>query len=333
MPIEPATEKGEPVQSSDDHFIEIESADELRDYIEREQNMRQLAVQGLGLLEPSLDHAITSVSAKASYFLGCTMSARAEEHIRRTGGTVFPDFGDLPFNAYRSSLYTVPELMDGYERGNRGSLAHTVDGQIYAYFEKHRVPNRAMPIIPALAFRIHDHAIDDALYDLLYSVKAPALEVVAVMGGHKMRRDDPSFSKVARIASRLSQAGYFVTSGGGPGAMEASNLGAYFSEKSDDDLEAVIAALAAQTTFDDDLYFEKAYEIIDRYPTGRPSLAVPTWFYGHEPTNLFASHVAKYFANSIREDGMLAIARHGVIFSPGSAGTIREVFRDAAQNR
>jgi predicted Rossmann-fold nucleotide-binding protein len=60
---------------------------------------------------------------------------------------------------------------------------------------------------------------------------------------------------------------------------------------------------------------------------------VPTWFYGHEPTNLFASHIAKYFANSLREDGMLAIAKHGVVFAPGSAGTIQEVFMDAAQNR
>ena len=72
---------------------------------------------------------------------------------------------------------------------------------------------------------------------------------------------------------------------------------------------------------------------MDAHPHGSASLAIPTWFYGHEPTNLFASHIAKYFANSLREDGMLAIAEHGVIFSPGSAGTIQEVFMDAAQNR
>lgn len=317
----------------DDPFIEIESSEELQDYIEREQNMRQLAVQGLNLLEPAIDQAITSVSANRSYFLGCTMSARAEEHVRKTGGTVFPDFGDLPFNAYRSSLYTVQELMDGYERGKRQSLADTLDGKIYAYFKKHRVPNLPMAIIPALAFRIHDHAIDDAVFDLLYPEQDSPLKVVAIMGGHKMRRDDPSFLQVAKIASRLSQVGYFVTSGGGPGAMEASNLGAYFSEKSESDLEAMIRALSAQPQFKDDHYFETAYEIIDRHPSECRSLAVPTWFYGHEPTNLFASHVAKYFANSIREDGMLAIARQGVIFSPGSAGTIQEIFMDAAQNR
>ncbi|MFT5648178.1 MAG: putative Rossmann-fold nucleotide-binding protein, partial [Aureispira sp.] len=36
--------------------------------------------------------------------------------------------------------------------------------------------------------------------------------------------------------------------------------------------------------------------------------------------------------NSIREDGLLAIAKHGVIFAPGSAGTTQEIFQDACQN-
>ena len=68
-------------------------------------------------------------------------------------------------------------------------------------------------------------------------------------------------------------------------------------------------------------------------PSDAPSsLGVPTWHYGHEPPNVFAGEIAKYFANSIREDGLLAIALAGVVFAPGSAGTIQEVFQDAAQN-
>ena len=42
--------------------------------------------------------------------------------------------------------------------------------------------------------------------------------------------------------------------------------------------------------------------------------------------------VALETANSVREEGLLAIATSGVVFSPGSAGTIQEVFQDAAQN-
>jgi len=62
------------------------------------------------------------------------------------------------------------------------------------------------------------------------------------------------------------------------------------------------------------------------------SIGIPTWLYGHEPPAPFAIHIAKYFANSVREDGLLTIAKHGVIFAPGSAGTTQEIFQDATQN-
>ena len=62
------------------------------------------------------------------------------------------------------------------------------------------------------------------------------------------------------------------------------------------------------------------------------SLGIPTWLYGHEPPTPFATHIAKYFANSVREDGLVTIAASGLIFAPGSAGTIQEIFQDATQN-
>jgi len=52
----------------------------------------------------------------------------------------------------------------------------------------------------------------------------------------------------------------------------------------------------------------------------------------HEPSNLFASHIAKYFSNSIREDTLLAVSLYGIICAPGSAGTVQEIFMDATQN-
>jgi predicted Rossmann-fold nucleotide-binding protein len=85
---------------------------------------------------------------------------------------------------------------------------------------------------------------------------------------------------------------------------------------------------------------DAAVRVRGRFPlepsptSGRPprSLGIPTWLYGHEPPTVFATHIAKYFANSVREEGLLAIAHHGVVFSPGSAGTIQEIFQDACQN-
>ena len=76
---------------------------------------------------------------------------------------------------------------------------------------------------------------------------------------------------------------------------------------------------------------------MERFPrdaadTRTESVGVPTWFYGHEPPNPFASHIAKFFDNSLREEGVLAIATHGVIFAEGNAGTVQEIFQDACQN-
>jgi hypothetical protein len=65
---------------------------------------------------------------------------------------------------------------------------------------------------------------------------------------------------------------------------------------------------------------------------GGESLGIPTWYYGNEPPNLFASHTGKYFFNSVREDGLVTIAGGGIVFGPGNAGTVQEVFQDAPLN-
>ena len=62
------------------------------------------------------------------------------------------------------------------------------------------------------------------------------------------------------------------------------------------------------------------------------SLAVPTWYYGHEPTTPLATNIGKYFQNSLREDGLITIAAHGIVFAPGKAGTLQEIFQDAVRN-
>jgi len=118
--------------------------------------------------------------------------------------------------------------------------------------------------------------------------------------------------------------------------MEATNLGAWLAPHPDGALADALATLAAVPRFEPiPAWLDTAIEVQRRWPfvAGKAeSLGIPTWHYGHEPPNVFASHIAKYFANSIREDGLLSIALAGVVFAPGSAGTIQEVFQDAAQN-
>ena len=116
--------------------------------------------------------------------------------------------------------------------------------------------------------------------------------------------------------------------------MEAANLGAWFGPFDDDQLDAAIGLLARAPTYaaDRERYVEGALEVRDRWPGGGESLGVPTWVYLHEPTTGFATHIAKYFTNSIRENGLLAIARSGVVYAPGGPGTEQEIVTDTAQN-
>ena len=61
------------------------------------------------------------------------------------------------------------------------------------------------------------------------------------------------------------------------------------------------------------------------------SIGIPTWFYGHEPPNVFCDGIAKFFSNAIREDGLLARCTAGVVVLEGAAGTVQEVFQAATR--
>ncbi len=299
---------------------------ELEDFhavVSRSGSLDHCVLQGLDLSGFEMNPECISVSG--AVFLGCSFSdEEVPMRLQQAGARVFPRFPDCPYNPYRGTLYSWRELMNGFHEADDRSL----DRKIYehALAARHGPPD----IMEELAQRIHDHAIDDALYDLLRATPEP--HVVAVMGGHGTARSDPHFLKVARIARSLTRHGYLVASGGGPGIMEAANLGAYLAHAKNCALEEAIRILSESETYSDQGYVSQARSVIDAHPQGATSLAIPTWFYGHEPSNLFASHIAKYFSNSIREDGLLAIARHGVIYAPGSAGTMQEIFMDACQN-
>ena len=283
--------------------------------------------QGLDLR--SLTPLLTSYPAEGAVFLGCQFEQRALQHIYDTGGIVFPRLRGVPYRPYRPKLYTVDELMEGFHPEVEGSFfEQAYDTVIYHHFSKFRNSDKPLPLLEALAQRLHDLSIDDALSELLHQHP----RVVAIMGGHRMKRSTSSYRDVARIAYQLTKAGYFVATGGGPGAMEAGNLGAWLANYEPESIDQAIQILAQEIDFSTHKYLELGQEVREAFPEGAANLAIPTWFYGHEPTNQFASHIAKYFANSIREDILLAIATSGVIFAPGSAGTIQEIFMDAAQN-
>ncbi len=309
-------------------FIEIHSVAELIPHLEQ-GSLDRLVIQGLDLR--SYTSELLRCTGTGSAFLGCLMLGRVRDHLQNTGGLVFPSLSDLPYRPFRPRLYTIEELMGGYERGRVESFYNqTLDSRIHRHYTAARDSGHA-PIMETLAQRLHDHAIDDALHDLLHDGEEER-RVVGIMGGHAMRRDEETYRTVAKVAWRLAQSGLFVATGGGPGAMEAANLGAWMSRWTEAELDRAVSILASAPRYDHAGWFDAAFMVRDRWHDGGDSLAIPTWFYGHEPSNLFSTHIAKYFANSLREDGLLALATWGVVFAPGSAGTVQEIFQDAAQN-
>ncbi len=315
-------------------------------------DLRGLVVQGLDLS----GYDLGALALAGAVLLGCRFRDDAQRAAAIDGGAaVFPELGGLPYEPYRRALYTVDELLEGYEAG--GYVA-TRDFRIFAHYDRERRDPGGVALRESLAQRLHDLAIDDALQEVLEAHAGRG--VVAVMGGHGTPRSDSSYRAVAELTWRLTRAGYLVASGGGPGVMEAANLGAWLACYARIEVvEAAVALLERADRFHGGeregtpayldairAYFAAAHEAVrrlgpeadvaaaferDRPGVGR-SVAIPTWFYGHEPTNLFATHVAKYFSNSLREDGLLAIATAGVVYAPGSAGTLQEVFMDLAQN-
>lgn len=307
---------------------EIHEIDRLEDYLQRGNDLRGCVIQGLNLgeVEGNWDKA----QVEGAVFLGCIFpNEDLQLSLIRRGALLFPRFDHLPYRPYRPHLYSREELGKGYTKRKDNSL----DKRIYDHFMAAGGNNPN--IYEALSQRLHDHAIDDALQDLLEGRTdgtGQSKKVVGVMGGHGTLRTDPYFEVVAHTARLLTREGFFIASGGGPGIMEAANLGAYLADRSEAELDEAIEMLKGAPHYMDPGYQDAAREVLKKYRKGHASLAVPTWFYGHEPSNLFSTYIAKYFSNSIREDGLLAIAGYGVVYAPGSAGTVQEIFMDAAQN-
>ncbi|MFP3547649.1 hypothetical protein SB748_30180, partial [Rhizobium sp. SIMBA_035] len=102
----------------------------------------------------------------------------------------------------------------------------TLDARVYQWSI---LPGRRGSLDSTLAAALHDHAIGDALDELLEHGVLAGTKLVGVMGGHAAQRGTREFADAARLGRLLAQSGFTVATGGGPGAMEAANLGAYLS--------------------------------------------------------------------------------------------------------
>ena len=236
---------------------------------------------------------------------------------------------NVPFDIYPTKLYTTGTLYEGYVRNKPETYEQCFDQQVYDhYIRKGKRCNESGEL---MARALHDQAITLAMYDFLsrYDEKC----VVGIMGGHGLLRTSEEYKQVVFLSKILTELGSLMVSGGGPGAMEAANLGAWMAGFTVEETLEAIEMISVAPSFKDEGWLDTAFSVREKFLQSRyESLGIPTWLYGHEPANVFATQIAKYFTNSIREDEILTIAMGGIIYTPGSAGTMQEVFQDAVQN-
>lgn len=346
---------------------EITDVAELTARLERGDSPAGWRLQGLDLRAVA-DRLLSTDDVHGLVVLGGVLTPELDEHLRRHGAIIFPADTRAPIRPYRGQLYTAEELYDGLlTHGYR----HTPDAQAYAWFQDAELRHDAyISVLRA----IHDDAMSDALVDVVDGRTA-----VGVMGGHAWARGTAQFEQAAALGHALADRGALVLTGGGPGAMEAANLGAACHDL--DLLAPALAELAQVPHFDPDIgpwasaAFRARRLLTPRQadatagseptapsrgpreadatagsepaapsrgpreaPPGRAartrqlrSVGIPTWYYGHEPPNVFGELIAKFFSNALREDLLLHHSTGGLVVLPGAAGTVQEVFQMATR--
>lgn len=246
-------------------------------------------------------------------------------------------------------LYRAEDLISGFNPWDKIGYTRSYDFSIYRQF----VANGG-PVPSSLAVRMaqarHDAEIAHALRQFLKAVQRP---LVGIMGGHSVARTHPAYKDIAVLARDLAREQFLVVTGGGLGIMEAAHLGASYDKA--ERPEEAIALIGAEPNapFLDKLFDEEgqikddkidaiigarkwmkaAFDVRVKAPAILPvSLAIPTWLYGAEPTMPFATHYAKYFQNSLREEALVNNSRAGIVYGQGGGGTLREIFQDVERN-
>jgi len=260
---------------------------------------------------------LRSCRVAGAMFLGCTFGEGVEPDLEARGAVVFPALPDVPLDVYRGDLYTAGELYGD------GSYAASAAARAYAWTQS------GLDADGLLAATLHDHAIDRALAEWV-----EGRSVVGVMGGHAVSRGSAEYADAGRLG-RLLGSRHTVATGGGPGAMEAAaNLGARLAREDEQAVARVVAAVAEVPDYWHDVgaWAQVGLRALRHVDSSTDTLGIPTWHYGHEPPTVFASAIAKYVRNAVREAVLLEICDGGIVFLPGAAGTVQEVFQDACEN-
>lgn len=237
---------------------------------------------------------------------------------------------DKPFKLFLSSLYNAETLYQGYNPEKPCTFCDAYDTKVFKHYLKAGVGIKACED-ELLARTLHDSCISRQMRKFLEAY--PEKSQIGIMGGHSLLRTDKCYRDVVFLSKQLTEEGFLMISGGGAGAMEATHLGAWLAGRKDCEVKMALKMLSIAPSYKDERWLDTAFAVRKRFPQKRfSSLGIPTWLYGHEPATPFATHIAKFFDNSIREDTILTVSYGGIVFTPGSAGTVQEIFQEATQS-
>ena len=308
------------------NYIEIEELDALRQLLSRTEVVRRYAFQAVNFEKSGFP--VENYRFEDCLFMGCIIPPRMY-YAMNEQCIVLPRV-KMPYKVFPNKLYNARTLYLHYKPGEHETFYTCYDTICYERYMA--LGKETSDIKETLCRVLHDHSIGNALDQFI--TRYDPKDVVAVMGGHAVKRTDPSYKQIVQISKRLTEIGKLMVSGGGPGAMEAVHLGAWLAGRDDDAVEDALQIMSVCPTFRDAGWLTSAFEVMKKYPRDEQyhSLGIPTWFYGHEPATPLATEIAKFFDNSVRENYIISVPKGGIIYTPGSAGTFQEIFQDAAQN-
>jgi hypothetical protein len=195
-----------------DGRMEIETLAELDDHLDAGGSLSGLRLQHLDL-SGHAERLAAQDDLAGLVVLGGIVPPRVAEVLLHRGAIVFPGIADAPVDPWRG-LYLPSDLYAGLEQG----YAATPDARAYAWFLDAKLRTDAYC---TLVRAIHDDSVTDELDEFL-----AGRSVVGIMGGHALQRHSSEYAAAAGLGHGLAEAGHVVATGGGPGAMEAANLGA-----------------------------------------------------------------------------------------------------------
>ena len=234
---------------------------------------------------------------------------------------VFPTLPDVPLDPYRSALYTAAEL--------------------YGDAALRQQPRRPRLRLGGVRARPRRAARGDAARPRRSTRRSRrgwrAARLVGVMGGHALRRGEPGYADAARLGRllgahphrrhrRRSRARWRrpTSAPGWRRARRRASTPCWRAVARVPDYRGRIGAWAGA-----------GLDALDELRPTTDTLGIPTWHYGHEPPNVFASAIAKYFRNAVREAVLLrdlrrrhrVPARGGGHRAGGVPGRLRELLR------